>query len=501
MLCVTLAHGSHQRMISEHQQLAEQKIPLVEIRIDLLRKEPDVGRFLTARPGPVIITNRRPKEGGFWAGDEEHRLRILRSAIVGGADYVDLEMDVASAIPRFGKTKRIISYHNMQETPADLPALHAEMMKLDPDIVKIAAMPKNIQDVFRMIDLLKKVNTPDAKVPTIGISMGEMGMVTRILAGKFGAPHTYCCFSKERRVAPGMIDYQTLRDSYHYDLIKPDTEIYAVIGNPIGHSLSPLIHNASFFECKLNKAYVPLLILPEDLDYFMAHASEWDMKGLSVTIPHKVNVIKSLTRQEPAVEEINACNTVLFQDGQVLGDNTDYLAAVLSIEKAMGAEPGKPSPVKGLKAMVLGSGGAGKAVAYGLKSKGAEVILTDGNNELAESVAEEIGCVCCPWTEREEQKVQIIANCTPVGMFPKVEQTPIDRSALHGNMYILDAVYNPMTTYFIRQAEERGCKVIRGVEMFIGQASLQFEKFAGQKADDEFMKNLVTDALNAAKGC
>lgn len=501
MLCVTLTHGSHHKNIEEHQQLGKENIPLVEFRLDLFRREPDLRRLLTNRPTPVIITVRRDIDGGLWGSDEEKRLRLLRSAIIAGADYVDLEMDVAASIPKYGKTKRLISYHNLNETPVDLIDLHQEMLAMNPDVIKIATMPKNINDVFRMMAFLKEVNPPGVQVPTIGISMGEIGTVSRIIAAKFGSPITYCSFNKGRKAAPGMIDYQTMRDLYRYDTINRQTEIYGVVADPVEHSLSPLIHNASFAQCKLNKVYVPLLIHPEDLECFMTRAHEWGIKGLSVTIPHKVNVIKYLTHLEPAVEEINACNTVEFKDNHVLGDNTDYLAAVLAIEKTLKKYVDQPNPLSGKKVLVLGSGGAGKAIAFGLKNKGAVVTLTDGDNELAKSVATGLGCHQVLWADRNRADFQILCNCTPIGMYPKVNDIPIDPSSLHGNMLVFDAVYNPHTTYLLRQAKEKGCVPIFGIEMFVGQAALQFERFANCDADEPYMRGLVLKALEAVRGC
>ncbi|MDO5554449.1 MAG: shikimate dehydrogenase [Planctomycetia bacterium] len=501
MLCVTLAHGSHKRDILEHQKVADERIPLVELRLDLLRKPPELHRLLPTRPTPVIITVRRRSDGGFWQDTEEKRLRLLRNVIVEGADYVDLEMDIAASIPRYGKTKRIVSYHNFEETPRDLLGLHQQMMACDPDVVKIAANPQSISDVFRMIEFMKKVNRPGVKVPTVAISMGEMGVLTRILGGKYGAPFSYCSYSKGRRVAPGMVDYRTMRDVYGYDQINSETEIYGVIGHPIGHSLSPHIHNMAFRDRKLNKVYLPFLIPPSELATFIAKAPSLGIRGLSVTIPHKVEVIQELTNMEPAVEEINACNTILFQANAILGDNTDYLGALHSIERAMSTTSDVGNPISGKQALVLGAGGAGKAIAYGLRSRGANVTLCDGKDDLAEEVARKLRIHHCPWSERQDIFVDILCNCTPIGMFPNVDVMPIDMKALRNRMYVFDAVYNPENTWLLRAARERGCKVISGVEMFSEQAALQFKQFTGEDIPIATMRSFVDRAFASVKGC
>ncbi|MDO4587846.1 MAG: shikimate dehydrogenase [Planctomycetia bacterium] len=496
MICVIIACGSHRRMIEEHQKLAEDGIELVELRLDFLRKEPEIYRLLPNRPTNVIVTIRRREDGGQWRDTEDRRQRILRSVIADGVEFVDLELDIAKKIPRFGSTKRIISYHNLEETPENLDLLRDELLKCDADIVKIAVTPKNINDVYRMIEFLKRVNKPGVSVPTLGISMTELGAMTRLLGKKYGAPFGFASFSETRTIAPGMMYYKTLRDLYRYENVDSHTEVFGVVGDPIGHSLSPLIHNASFGALNLNKIYLPFRMPGEELSPFIDRAQEIDLKGLSVTIPHKVAVIKKLTQLDPAVEEIDACNTIILDGYSRFGYNTDYLAAVLSIETAMGLNPDGTSPLDGKKALVLGAGGAGKAIAFGLIEKGARVIISDIKDEMAEKLANQLHCDFCTWETRNSYVVQILANCTPVGMFPNVNETPMERSALRGGMFVFDAVYNPENTLLLKQARDKGCTTISGIEMFVGQACLQFKLFTGRKASASFMRGLVKKTLS-----
>ncbi len=517
MLCVSIACGSHTRMIKERENLENDGIELVELRLDILRKEPDFHRLLPNRKAKVIITARRPEDGGFWKDSEEKRLRTLREAVIAGVEYVDLEMDVAQKIPRYGQTQRIVSYHNMRETP-NLEKIYEECVKGDPDIIKIAVMPNSIDDVFRMIEFLREKNAKDSKIPTIGISMSEFGSVTRILANKFGVPFTYASFSDKRDIAPGMFYYKTLRDLYRFNSINDQTEVYGIVADPIGHSLSPLLHNLTFHEHKLNKVYIPFRVKKEEINRFMDQAQIIDLKGLSVTIPHKVEIMKSLTDIDPAVKAINACNTIIIEGSRRYGHNTDYLAAVLSINGAMAGKlgskeaaaaienllSGKSSngrvlPLEGQTALVLGAGGAGKALAYGLKTEGADVIMTDGIAEAGENTAQQFGYQYCPWEQREHQDINILVNCTPIGMYPNVDKAPISKTALHAGMIVFDAVYNPEYTWLIRMAKEQGCIVVPGMEMFVGQAILQFKYFTNEKASFSFMRDIVKNALSASK--
>ncbi|MDR1960548.1 MAG: type I 3-dehydroquinate dehydratase [Planctomycetaceae bacterium] len=496
MICVSIACGSHKRVLAEHQRLAEDKVELAELRIDFINKEPDLMRLVKDRPTPVIVTARRKQDGGLWRDSETKRFRVLREAILLGVEYVDLEEDIAKSIPRHGSTKRIISYHNLDETPEDLVNLWKRMAACDPDIIKIATMPKNITDVFRMMEFVRKANT-SAKIPTIGICMGEMGFVTRVLAPKFGSPFTYATFSESRTIAPGLPLYKTLRDMYRFDQINEDTNVLGVVGDPIGHSLSPLIHNYSCAAQQLNTVYLPFRVLPEDIDTFLDRAPEIGVRGLSVTIPHKVAVLKKLTRCDPAVEEIGACNTVILDNFDRFGYNTDYKAAVFSIETAMGGKVNDVSPIQGKTALVLGAGGAGKALAYGLRMWGAKIAVTDVDHARAKIFGEQLQCDVVEWNLRHGFKCQILVNCTPVGMHPKVDETPFDRNGLHEGMVVFDAIYNPENTLLIKNAKFKGCIPVTGIEMFVGQACLQFRHFTGKPASASLMRKLLRNAISA----
>lgn len=496
MICVSIACGSHKRMLTELNDLAEAGIKLVELRLDFLRKMPDLGRLLPNRPIPVIVTVRRKQDGGLWSYDEEKRMILLRSAIISGADYVDIEADIAKSIPRYGTAKRLISYHNFEKTPEDLEALRNKILQeTDPDIIKIAVTPQSVGDLFRIFDFMKKANAPGAAKPTIVIGMGEIGFPTRVLSKKYGAPFTYATFSQQRLITPGIVYYKTLQDQFRYESLNAETEVYGVIADPIAHSLSPLIHNASFAAADLNKIYLPFRVPTGEVAEFIEKAPGIDVRGLSVTIPHKSAVIPKLTRLDPAVEEIDACNTIVFRDDAVFGYNTDYLAAALCIETAMGEVKNGTSPIAGKQVLVLGAGGAGKAVAYGLIKKGGRVTITDIDSKRAEKVAEQLDCSFCDWDARKSYVSSVLANCTSVGMYPDLNETPIGAESIRNGMFVFDAVYNPEQTYLLRLAKQKGATPISGLEMFIGQACLQFKLFTGEKASASMIRGLLKEAL------
>src|SRR4051794_13812636 len=209
MICVSIARGRHRHMIAEHRHLVQQGAKLVELRLDYINGEVNLKRLLFERPCPVVITCRRERDGGKWSGSEEQRLMLLRSAIAEGVEYVDLEDDIASAIGRYGRTKRIISVHDYRKTPENLVEIHARLVALDADIVKIATTANQPHDNLRMLQL-----TNQSRVPTVGICMGDIGTPSRILAGRFGAPFTFATFHHERTLAPGQLSYQQMTDIF-----------------------------------------------------------------------------------------------------------------------------------------------------------------------------------------------------------------------------------------------------------------------------------------------
>jgi 3-dehydroquinate dehydratase/shikimate dehydrogenase len=496
-------------MVQEQNKLASEGIQLVELRLDFLRREPDFSRLLSSRPGAAIVTARRKQDGGMWNESESKRLSTLRSAIVAQPEFIDLELDVAREIERFGSTKRIISYHDFTQTP-NLDKLYNDMESNDPDIIKIATTPQTVDDMFRLMKFVKEKNQLAKEsgdklsgkgngIRVIGICMGEIGKATRILAKRFGMPFTYATFSRERIIAPGILVYDELLNLYHYESTNNETATFGIIANPIGHSLSPLIHNKSYVGQNINAVYVPFQIeSANDVRHFIDHAEEFGICGLSVTIPHKVTVVEKLTKMEPAVDKIGACNTIVFKNKERLGYNTDYTAAVSSIETAMGGDiKNELGILQGKSALILGAGGAGMALAYGLKKRGAVVTVTDANNEKAVELSIQIGCETVQWNDRYTINPEILVNCTPVGMHPNINESPFDKDKLFAGMIVFDAVYNPENTLLIKSAKEKGCKAVSGVEMFVGQACLQFKLFTGEKASATFIRKLVKDAIAA----
>lgn len=290
MICIPITARSAEDTISE-MSLASRYADIIELRIDYIPEMQDaetcIEKSLKSKTKPVIVTNRPEREGGKFNGSEQNRLRLLQKAIDLRADYVDVEFDSVRQITRQNTSKVIISYHNFKETPPNLNKIYNDICQWKPDIVKIVTYANDITDNIRIFELLKTAN-----VPTISFCMGELGHISRILTRKFGGLLTFASLEGDKESAPGQLTASELSKIYHFKNINKETKLYGIIGNPISHSISPIIHNSSFIEKGLNSVYVPMKVL--NIGAFIKKIRKIDIQGLSVTIPHKESILPYL---------------------------------------------------------------------------------------------------------------------------------------------------------------------------------------------------------------
>lgn len=494
MICVSVGRTRHKHTIAEYHHLAEQGVDLVELRLDFIGRSVNLTRLLKNKPCPVVITCRRREDGGRWQKSEEERLMLLRNAIASGVDYVDLEADIAAAIPRYGSTKRIVSHHDFNKTPENLADLHRHLASQEADIVKIATMANSFSDNLRMMELAR-----NAEIPTIAICMGELGTPTRILAGRFGAPFTYASFSTDRRLAPGQLNWNEMKDLYRYDEITPETRLFGVVGDPVQHSHSPLIHNAAFKSQEIDARYLPFHVLTQDLEAFIKACPKLGIRGLSVTIPHKEYALDLMTQAESAATGIGAINTVVFDGEERTGYNTDYRAAMECIAGVWETPEHDELPWSGKRALILGAGGVSRAIAWGLHQKGASVTIASRTHQRAFELAEELGGQAVTWDKRYDVDCDLLINGTPVGMHPDLDSTPYRAESLDPKTVVFETIYNPERTMLVKSAQQVGCKTITGVEMFVRQAAYQYCLFSGQQAPVDLMRKTLKLATNPVR--
>jgi shikimate dehydrogenase len=260
-----------------------------------------------------------------------------------------------------------------------------------------------------------------------------------------------------------------------------------IVGDPVSHSLSPAMHNAAYEKLSIDDQFVYLganVKVNNLKEVILAMRVMENFHGLTCTIPHKVEVLKYLDWVDEKAKKIGAVNTVVKKNGLLCGYNTDWLGAVIPLEKI--------TSLKGKKVLVLGAGGAARAIVYGLKEKGALVYILNRTLEKAKNLAKEFKAKVLNFNRQKEvSNFDIIINATSVGMEPLVNETPINPSFLKKNQIVFDIVYNPKETKLLKEAKKKGAKIIFGFEMLLYQGVAQFEIYTGKKAPIEVMREVL----------
>ncbi|MBS0638204.1 MAG: shikimate dehydrogenase, partial [Verrucomicrobia bacterium] len=339
--------------------------------------------------------------------------------------------------------------HDYEKTPSDLTALLQELQTVEADFYKIACMAHSAIDSLRLLAFAKT-----APKNCLLMTMGDTGYITRILSPVVGRPFTYAC--EEVPLVPGQLPYNVLEDMYGYSSLNTSTNIYGLIGYPVEKSISHVSHNRVMQQHNLSSVYVKMPVKPEEFEQFFPLARTLGVRGLSVTTPLKEAVMAYCTTITPEALAIGAVNTLRFDDKGIHGSNTDGPGACAAIEKHV--------TLKGSRVVVLGAGGAAKAIAWQAHALGADVTICNRDRVKGHALAEKIGCRA----GEPNFAYDIIINSTSSGM-------PIDASLILPGSFAMDVRTIPMDTEFLIEAKKRGCHPIYGYEMFIEQAILQYK--------------------------
>ena len=448
---------------------------MVELRLDTVR-DPDAAGALAGRRQPVIVTCRAAWEGGHFKGSEEERHSLLRQALDLGAEYVDVEWRAHFDDLLDGANARrvVLSSHDFDAMPADLSDRARAMRGTGAAVIKIAGLATRLSDCLPLLEVGRDGGA-------VLIAMGEAGLATRVLAGRFGSAWTYAGAVKD----VGQLSTQSLIDDFRFYSIKPSTEVYGLVGSPIAHSVSPAMHNAAFAQLNRDAVYLPLPAT--DRDDFLAFARALDVKGASVTIPFKVPLLDVVDEIDDATRRIGALNTIRMTGGRWLGRNTDAPGFLKPLDD-LGV------PLQGRRAAVLGAGGSARAVAVALASRGAGTTIYARNAERATGVAGAVGASAGTWPP-PPGSWDLLVNCTPIGMHPRVDETPLDASSF-GDGVVYDLVYNPRVTRLLREAAAAGCRTIDGLNMLVAQAVEQFVWWTGEQPDVAAMRAAAVKRLS-----
>ena len=469
---------------------ALRETPTVELRLDWLANDEErhkaldwLRKFAPAN-AVFVATCRRRIGGGEFTGTATQEIFWLMKAKEAGCAWCDLEVETmrelrTKSIRGFGLPPKVmLSIHDFRRTPK-LPEKLKVPAQGEFAAVKVAAMSRHLSDSTRLLRLAHRTER------VVVVPMGEIGLPARILALREGSGLVYAPVAAA--TAPGQVPLDEMLKLYRAHELTQKTPVYGVIGNPISHSLSPLLHNTGYVTAKKDAVFLPFLV--EDLGEFLKVLPEFGVKGFSVTLPYKGKILRYLDECEPLAQEIGAVNTVSVKKGGKLeGRNTDYVGVLRALEGKL--------RLKGSRVVIFGAGGAARAAAFAAAKGGAEVLVCARRESAARELARAVGGGILRRNALGKEKFDALVNATPVGMHPHPGSSPLRAAELNCSL-VMDLVYRPLQTKLLAIAQARGIKTVSGVEMFLAQGIAQWELWMGSRAPEAAMRSAVLKALRA----
>lgn len=495
-VCAVVAARSAVEAIQQIQasRSARGRAHVVELRLDFLSNRAEVARLFRwlgrhRQTRILIATFRRRPAGGHFKGSADDEIAVLKQAVAAGCRWCDVEIETAEEIganrlrEALDPARILISAHDFRRVPPNLSAVVRRLDSCRGDSIKMAAKVRSLADVRRLLEVAR--SRPNSVV----VPMGDAMSAARILALRQGSALAYAPLA--RSTAPGQIAFDEIERSYRLRRrfgksnagINPRTRLYGVIGDPIGHSLSPLMHNAAFADRRKDAIYLPFHV--RDLADFIAAVEPFQMAGFSVTIPHKERVLRYLHHCDPLAAEIGAVNTVAVRAGKLYGYNTDFTGVLQAIERRL--------PLSSSSILLVGAGGSARAAAFALARAGAMVTIWARRSERARALARAVDGEAIDRREIARRSFDAVVNCTPVGMHPR-GGSPLESRELNCRL-LMDLIYRPLKTELMRRAERRGIETISGVEMFVAQGAAQWKLWTGERAPESLMRRVVLAEL------
>lgn len=459
----------------------------VELRFDCLDAEPEnIAQVLSSFPRPVILTFRPSEQGGHRDVSREEREAFWKmQAARGDSIWWDVEADLVRDLsPDWSRT--IVSHHDFAGVPTDLEQIYERLAQTPARVLKIAVQAKEISDCIPVFRLLDRARSDEREI--IAIAMGNAGIATRILGPSRGAFLTYGALDDDSATAPGQVNARKLRSRYNIDAINDETMICGLVGLPVMSSFSPRIHNAAFASEGINGVYLPFEVrdvnsLFKRMVHPLTRELTWNLRGLSITAPHKQAVMECLDWIEPDAKEIGAVNTVVVEKKRLLGYNTDAAGLIDPLQRHLGSLADR-------RVAIIGAGGAARAAIWALQQHKAMVTLFARDVAKAQTLAQSFNVSCQALSSASFSGLDLVINATPLGSGEHIDQSPVTQEQLSGARLVYDLVYNPIDTRFLQEARKAGCATLGGLEMLVAQARIQFELWTGKKFK---LPQIVTD--------
>lgn len=516
MICIPIMDRTHQealRSIGESAPAAD----AVELRMDLIA-DANLAQLIAAvrRASDrikIIVTCRRPEES-LPPGDgavsrrtsprpAKDKMELLKRAVALGADFIDIEIACGEKAIRQlqsyrrklkSRTQVIVSWHDISGTPSlsRLKEIFRNCADAGADVVKVVPYARKLNDNLKVLSLI--LYARERRREIIAMCMGELGQASRVMAPLWGSYLSFAVLPGGTKSAPGQLTVCAMREIEH--LLKnrercpqpgppPGAANFVLLGNPVGHSLSPLMHNKALRAMQIDGSYTAFCV--SDLAAAVAGIRGLNIRGASVTIPFKTTVMEYLDEINADAAAVGAVNTIVNDRGRLTGYNTDWLGLIQALCDKM--------DVAGKTFAIIGAGGTARAAVYGIRKKGGKVIILNRTEAKGKALSRECDCPFYPLAAVKKIKADVLINTTSVGMYPNIRQSPVVKAALSNYETVADVIYNPLMTRLLRDAEAQGCRTISGLEMFVRQGAAQLKLWTGKDAPLALMREAVRERL------
>jgi 3-dehydroquinate dehydratase/shikimate dehydrogenase len=473
MICISIAQESRRMALVDMLNAAPQ-CDLLEVRLDRFGKAPDVSEMLAVKPKPVIMSCRRPRDGGLWDGTEEERLAILRQCIVSKADYVEIEVDVADQIRPFPPAKRVIAYTNCYETPANIAEIYAQAQSKQPDVIKLTTRARTPEEAWPLVQILAR-----ATVPTVVVGLGKPGLMLSVLGAKIGAPWTYAALERGMETFPDQPTVWDLEHVYHYRSIQRSTRLIGVTGFGERERATVAALNAAFASQQLPARCLPLGV--GNVRLFGKVIEAVKLAAAVIDAEHRQSILQIATEREPSAERTGTADLILYRENKWHAANTQVPATVNALEAAMKARWGAEHPLAGRMVMLAGVNDLARTMGRELIQHGSVVIIAGRERDAARRLAQELKC----------RFVQFEAMYTTIhDVLIVCDEATIHPGYLKSGMTVMDLTSPLQPSSLLRDAEERGCAAVKPQHVWLEQVALQTQLLTGK----DVPRQLLDDA-------
>jgi len=503
-ICVPLNEKSFSALTAAAKS-ASHVADIIEFRLDGLApnelSDTKVNDLVRATHKPVILTYRPREQGGYRSLTIQDRMSFWQRNFKSDAAFFDIELDLVHNLVDLDPENQpdwsrvICSFHNFNGSVANLESIYEELAFTPARILKIAVTATDIVDCVEVFKLNERAQREGREL--IAIAMGDAGVATRVLGPSYGSFLTYAALKPATGTAPGQLTTDDLNSVYRiHEIVEisSETMITGLVGRPVMHSVSPHMHNAAFQAVHINGVYLPFEV--RNVEQFFkrivhprTRELNWNLRGLSVTAPHKVEVMNYLDWIDPSAKAIGAVNTIVLENEQLLGYNTDCEGLVEPLLKRVGS-------LDGARVAIIGAGGAANAAVYALREQKAEVTLYARDESKGRILADRFNILYEAMSNANFAGKDVVINTTPLGSFgDHINETPATSEQLRGSRLVYDLVYNPTETLFLREARDAGCETLGGLEMLVAQARQQFKFWTQSNVSSELMYNAAARVL------